>query len=189
MKPKINREVLFNGKRKYLSHCLILIILPLLISFSLLSCGRGKDEVLKIGDSAPDFTLMSLDGDEINLSAYRGLPVILRFFLTDCKYCRADTPVFNTYFTRYRSQGLQIFYLDPLSIDRTILAAFQEKLMVRFPILLDKGGKVAEKYKVKALPQTIILSPQHTIIAAILGSVSEEELNRTLSPYIHAEEE
>ena len=57
-------------------------------------------------------------------------------------------------------------------------------------IMSDRGNhyylktSVSMSYKVKALPQTIILDPQHKIIAAILGGVSEQELNGLLSPYL-----
>jgi peroxiredoxin len=153
----------------------------------LLSCSQDNEKILNIGDEAPGFTLKDLDGNEISLSAYKGAPVILRFFLTDCKFCRADTPVFNKYYERYKSQGLKILYLDSVDMDRKTLAAFQQELQITCPIVLDMGGIVSKKYTVRALPQTIILNPQHRIVAAILGGVSEEELNSSLSPYLQPE--
>lgn len=33
-----------------------------------------------VGDTAPDFTLISVDGDTISLSDYAGQPVLLNFF-------------------------------------------------------------------------------------------------------------
>ena len=153
----------------------------------LMSCGQENEKILNIGDAAPDFTLKDLDGNEISLSAYKGSPVILRFFLTDCKFCRADTPVFNEFYNRYKSQGLTILYLDSVDMDRKLLSAFQQELKITCPIVLDIGGIVSKKYTVRALPQTIILDPQHRIVAAILGGVSEEELNSSLSPYLKPE--
>lgn len=164
-----------------------IVSILLLIAVFTLSCSREK-EAVKIGDSAPGFTVKDLDGNRISLADYGGSPVILRFFLTDCQYCRADTPVFNDYFSRYASQGLKILYLDSLDMDRKALSAFQKELAIPFPIVLDSGGSVAGSYKVRALPQTIVLSSEHKIIAAILGGVSREELNRVLAPYIRLEE-
>jgi hypothetical protein len=37
---------------------------------------------------------------------------------------------------------------------------------------------------VKAMPQTIILNPDHQIIGAILGGVSEAEMDMLLGPYL-----
>lgn len=164
------------------------LILLIVFACFILSCSRAKkDETLKIGDRAPDFTVRDLGGSEITLSDYAGSPVILRFFLTDCKFCRADTPIFNDYYNRYKSQGVKIIYLDSLDTDYNVLSAFKQELQIPFPIALDIGGRVSRHYKVKALPQTIILDPQHKIVSAVLGGVSQEELNSSLSQFIHAE--
>lgn len=158
------------------------------LCFSLLilvySCSpREEKAALKVGDAAPDFTVTDLDGTVFSLSEAMGSPVILRFFLTDCKFCRADTPVFNDYYGRFAAQGLRILYIDTLGLDRKTLKTFREDLEIPFPVAPDSDGKVAAAYSVKALPQTVVLDPQHKIIAAILGGVSEAELKQLLSPY------
>lgn len=161
-------------------HLLFLALLfPLLFS----ACSGEKFKKLEIGDKAPVFSLESLDGKTFNLADHKGSPVLLRFFLTDCTYCRADTPVFNDFYTRYRDKGLQVLYIDSLGIDRKVLETFARELGILFPVAPDKGGAVSAGYNVRALPQTIVLDPDHKIIAAILGGVSEAELARLLSPY------
>ena len=147
-------------------------------------CGGDSPANLKIGDPAPAFTVQSLDGKTISLADYQGSPVVVRFFLTDCKYCRADTPVLNEYYARYSAKGLRVLYVDTLGIDQGTLAAFASELAIKFPVARDVDGKITASYRVKALPQTIVLSPDHKIIGAILGGVSEPELNRLLSPYL-----
>jgi len=162
-----------------------LVFRVLLLSLVVLAgCNADSPANLKIGDSAPAFTVQSLEGNVISLADYQGLPVVVRFILTDCKYCRADTPVLNDYYARYGAKGLRVLYVDTLGIERATLEAFARELDIRFPVARDVSGRVAASYKVKVLPQTIILSPDHKIIAAILGGVSEPELNRVLSPYL-----
>ncbi|MHB8811000.1 MAG: TlpA family protein disulfide reductase [Desulfobulbaceae bacterium] len=156
----------------------------LLVLVLLAGCGGDSPANLKIGDPAPPFTVQGLDGKTISLADYQGSPVVVRFFLTDCKYCRADTPILNEYYTRYAAKGLRVLYVDTLGIDQGALAAFASELAIKFPVARDVGGKITASYRVKALPQTIVLSPDHKIIGAILGGVSEPELNRLLSPYL-----
>jgi peroxiredoxin len=157
----------------------------LLLSFVVLAgCSESSAPALKIGDPAPAFTVQSLEGKAISLVDYQGSPVVVRFILTDCKYCRADTPVLNEYYSRFAAKGLRLLYVDTLGIDRGTLEAFARELDIKFPVARDIDGKIAASYKVKALPQTIVLSPDHKIIGAILGGVSEPELNRLLSPYL-----
>jgi peroxiredoxin len=157
----------------------------LLLSLIVLAgCKDDSPASLKIGDPAPPFTVQSLDGKSISLADYQGSPVVVRFILTDCKYCRADTPVLNDYYTRYAAKGLRVLYVDTLGVEPATLEAFAGELDIRFPVARDGSGRVAASYRIKALPQTIVLSPDHKIIAAILGGVSEPELNSLLTPYL-----
>jgi peroxiredoxin len=157
----------------------------LLLSFVVLAgCGESSPPALKIGEPAPAFTVLSLEGEAISLADYQGSPVVVRFFLTDCPYCLADTPVLNDYYLRNFSKGLRMLYVDTLGTDLGTLEAFAREMGIKFPVARDIDGKVAASYHVKALPQAIVLSPDHKIIAAILGGVSEPELNRLLSPYL-----
>ncbi len=81
---------------------LICLLLPMLLT----ACSQENVKKLEVGDSAPVFSLQDLDGNTFNLSDLKGSPVLLRFFLTDCKFCRADTPVFNDFYSRYHKKGL-----------------------------------------------------------------------------------
>ena len=161
----------------------ILVLVLLVICLLLSSCSPEKAKKLAIGDNAPPFSLQSLGGDPINISDMKGSPVLLRFFLTDCKYCRADTPVFNDFYTKYREQGLKVLYIDSLGVQPKVVETFVRELGILFPVAQDREGEVTLKYMVRALPQTIVLDPEHKIKAAILGGVSEQELTRLLSPY------
>ena len=161
--------------------CILLATLSVLLS---VSCSQEKNTPLKVGDQGPEFSLQDLDGEVFTLSQHKGVPVVMRFFLTDCKFCKADTPIFNEFHTSYGATELAMIYIDSLSVGSMALEAFRKEHGIRFPIADDPGGSVSKEYKVKALPQTVILDPQHKIIAAVLGGISREELQNILAPYL-----
>nr|MBF0222558.1 TlpA family protein disulfide reductase [Desulfobulbaceae bacterium] len=159
----------------------------LLVSFVLLvitGCDSRKEELLEFGGSAPDFATVDMSGNALKLSAMQGSPVILRFFVPNCKYCRADTKIFNEYYGKYSSKGLNIIYIntDPNPEEAR---KFVKDLGIIFPVILDHDKTIARLYRVKTVPQTIVLDPKHTIIGAILGGVSEAELDALLLQYIN----
>jgi peroxiredoxin len=161
------------------------LLVTVLCTLSLLAACSNERIGLKIGDPAPAFTARDLEGNTFSLASNKGGPVILRFWSTDCKYCRADTPVFNRYFKQYQSQGLRIVYINmEAGIDD--LRHFVSNLEIEFPVISDPKGKIASSYNVKLLPQTIILDADHRIIAAIIGGVSEDDLHDLLDAYLQA---
>ena len=162
------------------------LLLPCFMLLVLTACSGGDSgaKKLKIGDQAPDFSGTDLNGQPVSLAGYQGQPVILRFWSTDCKFCRADTPIFNQYFEKYKKAGLRVVYVNRNSEEATV-RQFVADLEIGFPVLIDKDGAISKRYNIKVEPQTIVLSPDHRILAAILGGVSEEELKNMLGKYLN----
>lgn len=164
-------------------------LLLVLLLTTLLSCSSDKKNILEIGDKAPDFTAKDLEQNSIRLSDWQGSPVILRFWSTDCKFCRADTPIFNRYFDKYKEKGLHVVYINTEENPQENVAQFVRDLEIGFPVVLDNGGdEIASLYRVKVVPQTIIINPQGVITAAILGGVGEAELEELVGKHFKGKE-
>lgn len=158
----------------------------LLLIFFVGSC--STEEVVKeieIGDAAPNFALKDTNGKIVILSNFVNQPVVLRFFETDCRFCRADTPIINVYFEKYKDRGLQVFYVAAYHETKEKVLDFMETLDVPFPVILDKDAKLADSYNVLLYPQTIIITPEQKIKAIIPGGVGEAELDEMVGPYLH----
>ncbi|MDF1577281.1 MAG: redoxin domain-containing protein [Desulfobulbales bacterium] len=157
------------------------ITLILLVGLLALSgCSADKPAKLRIGDPAPDFLLEDLAGEKVRLSLLKGRPVIIRFFIIDCKFCKADTPVFNDYFNKHNERGLMILYITTTT-DQGRVGKFATELAIPFPVAIDYGRKVSKLYNINVEPQTIILGADHLIKGAILGGVAETELDEMLA--------
>jgi len=155
----------------------------LLLVLAACSGGDQAAEKLKIGDPAPDFSGTDLNGRPVSLAAYRGQPVILRFWSTECKFCRADTPIFSQYFEKYKDAGLRVVYINRQSDEATV-RRFVADLDIGFPVLLDTDGTISSRYNIKIEPQTVFISPDHKLLGAILGGVSEADLKSLLGKYL-----
>ena len=151
----------------------------LLMLFQLLSCSGGEQVKLAVGDLSPDFLIEDLSGRAIRLSELDNRPVVIRFFVTDCKYCRADTGVFNDYYRKHHEQGLEVLYITT-TVERDQVKKFVEELQIPFPVAIDYNRQVSQVYNIKIEPQTIVLDASHRIRGAILGGVTEKELDEML---------
>jgi peroxiredoxin len=150
--------------------------------------GCTTEEVVKevaVGDTAPNFAIKDTNGHIIILSDYAKQPVVLRFFETDCRFCRADTPIINVYFEKYKDQGLHVFYVAAYHENKSTVTEFMQALEVPFPVIIDKDAKLADLYNVLLYPQTIIITPEQKIKAIIPGGVGEAELDEMVGPYLN----
>ena len=97
------------------------------------------------GKPAPAFTLTADDGTQVQLSAFKGRPVVLYF------YPRDDTPGCTTEACAFRdrkqelvSLGAQILGISPDNVASHV--KFRDKFQLNFPLLADPDHEVADKY-------------------------------------------
>ena len=163
---------------------LIIIFLSFAVSVLLLNgCSGDNKKAIRTGDTLSPFSGTDLGGKTFSLASHKGSPVIVRFFLLNCPYCKADTPIFNKFYDKYRQKGLEIIYINNNGTNSEEVQSFADDLNVHFPVIFDPEGKIAKQYNVKAQPLTLILSPEHKLLAALLGGVSEAELAELLNQY------
>ena len=158
----------------------LLILFFVLIAAA--GCSPSEPGRLQIGDAAPDFTAKDIDGKTVALASLRGGPVVLRFFQPDCPYCQADTKAFGEYQKENRGRGLATVYVAEWQKESEV-REFRDKLAIEFPVILDADGKLAASYSIRILPQTVIISPDGKIAAAMVGGVSKPQLAEVVEPF------
>ncbi len=145
---------------------------------------KPQIEELDVGDIAPDFAAKDLSGNVIVLSSLAGKPVVVRFVETNCRFCKADTPIFSSYFEKYQKKGLQIIYISAFSDDKAAVKQFIDLLEISFPVVLDRQAKLADLYDVLIYPQTFMIGPDRLIKGNLYGGVGEAEFNEILGEYL-----
>lgn len=162
----------------------LFFIVILTLMLSLAGCVQEeKSKGLSLGDSAPDFAIKDLDGQVTVLSNLKGTPVILRFFEANCRFCRADTPAFNNFYDQNKEK-VRILYVGSFYENEQSLRTFAEELGLLFPVAVDTKARLADLYGIRAYPQTLFISPEQEILAALLGGVGEAELIEILGKFL-----
>lgn len=100
---------------------------------------------LKIGDQAPEFTLVSSDLKEVSLKDFAGKKVIIHFFpLAFTGVCTTQLCTMRDNFSYYEGLGAQVL---GISIDSPFtLAKFKEDNNYQFPLLSDFNKDVSQAY-------------------------------------------
>ncbi|WPU96941.1 redoxin domain-containing protein [Mucilaginibacter sabulilitoris] len=156
-----------------------------------------KSRALKMGETAPDFTLKNALGKAITLSAEikRG-PVILTWYRGGwCPYCNLALAYLQRFLKQFKEAGAELIAITPEKPDETL--TIKEKHDLEFEILTDENNEIAKLYggvhrlnkEVKdfykdrgvfdhytddiqefPVPATYIISPQGTVIYAFVES-------------------
>lgn len=135
----------------------------------------------KIGFTAPDFTLPTIDNKEISLSDYRGRPVILNFWATWCGPCRYEVPAFKAFNERYPEEDVVIIAVSTQD-DPDSARGYAIRDNLKFVVPVDPRGVVGNLYNIRGLPTTYIIDEQGVITYIKVGpflSVNEIEERMT----------
>ncbi len=100
---------------------------------------------LKVGDQAPDFTLLNTEAKEVSLADFAGKKVVLHFFpLAFTGVCTTQLCTLRDNFGFYEGIGAQVL---GISVDSPFtLAKFTEENNYQFPLLSDFNKEVSKAY-------------------------------------------
>lgn len=148
----------------------------------------GEREIgLGNGDTPPDFTLTSLDGEDITLSDLRGKKVVLNFWATWCPPCKAEMPHMQSFYDEYgKEKNVEIVAVNLTTAERDVTAdakvdtvmTFRDSFELTFPILLDSDpdNSVGADYKIITIPTTYFIDSNGYIQRAIKGPMDVDML-------------
>ena len=103
--------------------------------------------IVRVGDTAPDFTVNLTDGTQVKLSSLRGKVVMLQFTASWCGVCRKEMPHIESQIWQRHKDNSQFALLG---IDRdeplATVNQFVKKTGVTYPMALDPGADVFALY-------------------------------------------
>lgn len=105
--------------------------------------------MLKISDSAPQFSLLSSEGSSINLVNLKGKNVVLYFYpKDDTPGCTIEAQDFNNQLNKFSNLDCIILGISKDNFNSH--CKFINKYSLKFLLLSDEAGEVCQKYQVLA---------------------------------------
>ena len=100
---------------------------------------------LKVGDTAPAFTLINTDGKKVSLKNYAGKQIVLLFFpFANSSTCTEEMCLTRDNFKTYEDLNANVM---GISVDSHYsLKLWAEKLNLNFPLLSDFNKEASAKY-------------------------------------------
>ena len=156
-----------------------------ILLFLLSSGGCGKEPVAKIGDVAPDFTLPTLEGQEITLGQYKEKNIFLLFWTQGCVFCQTRSIILvNDIYTKGQQSGLIVFSINVAESKGDVAQFVRQKGLI-YPVLMDRDGSVSrKKFGVYVVPTLFIIGKDGLIKEKVYGHVTEQALLDFVEPYL-----
>ncbi|MBE9094733.1 peroxiredoxin [Tychonema sp. LEGE 07203] len=111
---------------------------------------------VKVGDTAPDFTLTSQTGASVSLKDFRGQKNVIVYFYPkdDTPGCTAEACAFRDSYEAFKDAGAEVIGISEDS--QQSHEKFASKYQLPFVLLSDTGNKVRQLYGV---PATLWIMP------------------------------
>jgi len=162
---------------------LVLVGCALIGYFVLPLLGVGKHPL--VGNPAPAFDLEVISGghpgNRIRLDDYRGRTVVLDFWATWCRPCRAQMPIIDE-LAREHSRDVAVIGVNTDDALANAVA-FARQSQLAYPNVYD-SGEVFASYGGMGLPTLVVISPTGRVFAVRQGVTRKgalEELVRQAS--------
>jgi cytochrome c biogenesis protein CcmG/thiol:disulfide interchange protein DsbE len=130
---------------------------------------------------APLFTLPELGSDnDVSLASYRGKAVVLNFWASWCGPCKAEAPLLESAWQRYKGKGVVVVGVDAQDFD-VDAQRFVDRAGITYPVLRDKHGSTLGHYGVTGFPETWFVDPQGRLVGEhIAGPLTKESLEQNI---------
>lgn len=142
-----------------------------------------SSKLIQPGVEAPDFTLESIDGEQVTLSSFRGRKtVVLIEWATWCDYCKVEVPETSGIVEELSARGVVVLASNFME-EPTIVKEFAKVNSLKMTVLLDRDRQVAKAFRMTYIPVVAIIDIDGTL-RHIGKGVGAEELKKLLAPII-----
>ncbi|SDL08004.1 TlpA family protein disulfide reductase [Tessaracoccus oleiagri] len=131
----------------------------------------------RVGDPAPGFTAVDLDGGARSLAALRGKPVWVLFMASWCAQCRVEAPdVQQAHLERDDVHVVAVY----LSEDQQVAGDYARRVGLTFTQVPDPAAEISAAYGVRAIPAHYFVDARGVVRDVAVGALSESQIETHL---------
>jgi thiol-disulfide isomerase/thioredoxin len=131
-------------------------------------------------------TLPDLAGKPVTIAAWPDKVLVINFWATWCTPCRREIPGLINIQAKNAANGVQVVGIAIDQVDK--VRGYAKEIGINYPILIAgmEGASLTRELgnKTGALPFTVVLNRDRTLVKSHLGLITEEEIQELLGPLL-----
>ena len=129
----------------------------------------------------PEITLLTIDGEKLELANLRGKPLLLTFWATSCYLCLKEIPHLIELYDELSPQGLEIIGIA-MSYDKpSNVLSMRKARGIPYPVALDIDGAAAQAFgNIRLTPTSFLVAPDGRIVFQKLGEMNMTTLRENI---------
>ncbi len=140
------------------------VTLGLILALTSLLIGCTRTEV----NYAPNFTLPTLDSNNITLSDFHGKPIMLTFWKINCPACEFQMPHIQSFYNDWSNEKITVLTVN-VGESAAAVREYIASSGLTFPVLLDLKQSVSQAYGIIGVPTTFFIDAKGILRAYKLG--------------------
>ena len=135
----------------------------------------NNDDIVKVGEMMPSFSIVSDNGTKINSAELKGKVVLINFFATWCPPCQKElASVQQTLWPKYKDNNKFVMLVIGREHSDKELATYNEKKGFNFPLYPDKSRAIFGAFAKSLIPRSYLIGKDGKVIYAGKGYTDKE---------------
>jgi len=133
--------------------------------------GTLEARVIKAGDMAPDFRVVTDSGKTLTRSDFGGKVLVLNFWASWCPPCIEETPSLNAFSKQLKDQGVVVLAVS-IDTNQKLYRQFIDKYKVAFDTARDPDENISADYGTFQIPESYIIDQTGHVREKIISNTN-----------------
>ncbi|MBZ5674120.1 MAG: TlpA family protein disulfide reductase [Acidobacteriia bacterium] len=145
------------------------LVLVLGVSLAWVVKGTLDDHIVRIGDTAPDFKVVTETGRTVTPANFGGKLLVLNFWASWCQPCLQEVPSLEVFSRQFAPEGVVVL---GVSVDKNenLYHQFLRQFPVTFQVARDPSWDIAANYGTFQLPETYIIDSSGKVVQKVIAA-------------------
>ncbi len=145
-----------------------ILIGGLLVALVFVIAGTLNERVIKVGDTAPDFSITTDRGQKITPTNFGGKTLVLHFWASWCAPCVDEAPALNEFAKKVAGSGVVVLGIS-IDANENAYRKFLSRYGVAFQTARDPEANISSSYGTFKVPETYIIDRSGKVVQKIIG--------------------